>query len=71
MRRIRFVKTAVPEIRSFTGRGTDAGSMEPDFRCPECKRDIAREWECCPYCKTEFAWGEVELPDLSKVGDLF
>ena len=71
MRRIRFVKTVIPEIVSFTGEGTDINCMEPDYRCPECGMGIAREYECCPYCKTEFEWGKVELPDLSKMKDLF
>lgn len=62
MRKIRFVKVAVPEIVSHIISGNDFENTEKDYRCPICGLGIAEEYLCCPYCMTEFNWSKVKQP---------
>lgn len=67
MKKLRFIKVVVPEIVAFHGDNyTDLPHMEIDYRCPNCGQGAAREFECCPYCKAEFAWNKVRVPLLDK-----
>lgn len=71
MRKMRLVKVVVPEIVSFSGQGTNINDMEPDYRCSGCGMGIAREYECCPYCKAEFDWGRVKQLNIEKFRKFF
>ena len=62
MRKIRFAKVAVPEIVSYTISGNDFENAEKDYRCPICGLGIAEEYQCCPYCMSEFNWSKVKQP---------
>ena len=50
--------------RVYTDRPAyeDFENAEKDYRCPICGLGIAEEYQCCPYCMSEFNWSKVKQP---------
>lgn len=59
-KKIKVVKTVIPEVVAYFEDRSRLGNMLPDYRCPECGFGIADDYICCPCCAAELDWKSVQ-----------
>lgn len=67
MFKIRIVKRKRPILDHFVASGENA---YPVYKCSSCKANVADDYICCPYCRTELKWERATRFKLRNLLDL-